>query len=666
MLKKKGFIRYGSVWLGMFFLGAGLMFASPSQAYFIDAVYGVRPAGMGEAFVGIADDANTVLFNPAGISGMKQVEVMGMYSRLYMNLDDRQYTGNQDRIGYSLAATVLPFADAVGSFGLAWSRFYSELYGENQFYLSYARNILKAYNIDLGITLKVLNWSVSKTAYTESYSEWEKWGGTLDAGILSSPFEGFQVGISADNLVPADMGLYSEAITPVALRVGAAYFLPWEIDGLESMRTQLELHARNESYNIKFGFETWLAGKEIGLRTGVNLDQVTLGFSYWKKLSSQPFELHFDYAFAYPFYVMETIGSHRAGVTLSWDPHYSRQQLAAAVHQATQDKQAISRRLEETSHELEASEMEITGLEEKVSAMQEELQRAKQARRERQAEAEVRAQKLDRDRAEQYPVNINPVIVIGYETKLLSDYAYIQAVREQVEKLEIYLKQQTGYTFVRRGFSSPEEITYAFQQGEIDIAIPSSGIFSTLYKQGIADPFLTFTYQGKDFQKYLLFVREDNPIMTLNELKQKKVGYLNSLCIKRLERYLSQSLPNYPSGKFFKTTRKMDSARGGIMALRLQDIDVLVGLEYIETILRRETEGNQGIRILDKYGFGPNAPVFIRTGLREDKRKKIKHVQDILLNAHTVPECSSFMKFFFFDKISLFQEEKYEQFFKDQ
>jgi hypothetical protein len=34
-------------------------------AYFQEGAYGVRPAGMGEAFVSLADDANAVMYNAA-------------------------------------------------------------------------------------------------------------------------------------------------------------------------------------------------------------------------------------------------------------------------------------------------------------------------------------------------------------------------------------------------------------------------------------------------------------------------------------------------------------------------------------------------------------------------------------------------------------------------
>ena len=44
---------------------------------------GVRAMGLGRAFVGVADDASTVFWNPAGLLGVERPEVMSMYSNLF-------------------------------------------------------------------------------------------------------------------------------------------------------------------------------------------------------------------------------------------------------------------------------------------------------------------------------------------------------------------------------------------------------------------------------------------------------------------------------------------------------------------------------------------------------------------------------------------------------
>jgi long-subunit fatty acid transport protein len=50
-------------------------------AAFLDIGYGARPMGMGGAFVALADDANAVLWNPAGLAGLERTQLTGMYAR---------------------------------------------------------------------------------------------------------------------------------------------------------------------------------------------------------------------------------------------------------------------------------------------------------------------------------------------------------------------------------------------------------------------------------------------------------------------------------------------------------------------------------------------------------------------------------------------------------
>jgi hypothetical protein len=54
---------------------------SDIPAAFADIGYGARPMGMGGAFVALADDANALLWNPAGLAGLQGSQLTGMYTR---------------------------------------------------------------------------------------------------------------------------------------------------------------------------------------------------------------------------------------------------------------------------------------------------------------------------------------------------------------------------------------------------------------------------------------------------------------------------------------------------------------------------------------------------------------------------------------------------------
>uniref|UniRef100_A0A7V3RH41 PorV/PorQ family protein n=1 Tax=candidate division WOR-3 bacterium TaxID=2052148 RepID=A0A7V3RH41_UNCW3 len=56
---------------------------SGCELSFLDIGAGARPRALGNAFVAIADDANAVFWNPAGISSLKGVQITGMHSSLF-------------------------------------------------------------------------------------------------------------------------------------------------------------------------------------------------------------------------------------------------------------------------------------------------------------------------------------------------------------------------------------------------------------------------------------------------------------------------------------------------------------------------------------------------------------------------------------------------------
>lgn len=58
-----------------------LLFARPSRAEISPSAESARPYGMGNAFTAVANDVNAILFNPAGLSTVQQIEVGGAAAR---------------------------------------------------------------------------------------------------------------------------------------------------------------------------------------------------------------------------------------------------------------------------------------------------------------------------------------------------------------------------------------------------------------------------------------------------------------------------------------------------------------------------------------------------------------------------------------------------------
>jgi hypothetical protein len=266
--------------------GSGLIYGPGySQAYFQSNVSGVRPAGMGEAFVAVADDANTVLFNPAGFARIEDLQISGMYSDLYSGANARLYTGEYDRMGYHFISLAVPVLHTHSAFGLAWNQFNSTFYKENAFTLSYARRIWPAYGLDMGLNLKVLQWMVEANEYStgpafSAFPNRDKMAYTADVGIIATLFQGFNLGLSWDNLVPADVGILGTSYVPGVLRVGGAYQIPWQNEFADSLMTSVEWTARDNIYNIKVGLEAWFLQQVLALRTGLNRERATSGLSF--------------------------------------------------------------------------------------------------------------------------------------------------------------------------------------------------------------------------------------------------------------------------------------------------------------------------------------------------------------------------------------------------
>ena len=127
--------------ISMFIFLSSVMFSQQDQIF-----VGTRPLGMGGAFIAVADDANTITWNPAGLPALRRTEFTTTYADLY-NLGI-----TQSYIGF-----VRPFSDRI-ALGFDWSNIGyddNELsYGENKLNLAVGAQPNKLFSF--GITLKYL------------------------------------------------------------------------------------------------------------------------------------------------------------------------------------------------------------------------------------------------------------------------------------------------------------------------------------------------------------------------------------------------------------------------------------------------------------------------------------------------------------------------------
>jgi tetratricopeptide (TPR) repeat protein len=303
--------------LAMGLLSLGL--AHTGEPYFEEGAYGVRPAGMAEAFVAVADDANAVLHNPAGLSRLRDFEVTGMYANLYSGLNARLYTGQFDQLGYNFIGFALPLNPEAGTFGFAWTHFYSTFYKENVFALSYARNLLGNHLLDIGVSAKALHWLVEGNDFSANPAyfpgDHQKLGWTADAGLLFTPWAGFTLGGGVSNLVPAAVGRSGVSTVPLVWRAGASFKQQWQESAADSLLFSLEWEQREAVAYPKAGLEMWFFGHTLGIRTGLNQDEASAGLSLQYGIPGSPLDLEVDYAYAYPLQIVDNLGTHRIGMT---------------------------------------------------------------------------------------------------------------------------------------------------------------------------------------------------------------------------------------------------------------------------------------------------------------------------------------------------------------
>jgi len=284
------------------------------QAYFTDNDVGIRPAGMGNAFVGLADDINTIRCNSSGLAQLSKKEFTISYSALYLGLNAQLYTGETDSLSQHFIAYSQPI-DSFNNVGVSWSFFNSSIYDENIITLNYARKISP--RLYSGFDLKILNFVVTSNHYTQassvlSQTELAQTDITTNLSFLFSLTKKLNTGLSIENIYPVDIGLVSKKRVPLQIRAGIAYKTENISQAIDFAFRNNRLNGRKE-YKLMIGLEYWLFGKTVGIRSGYNNKSLSFGMSY--RYGSK-YQILFDYAFVYPLLsIKETLGSHKFAVS---------------------------------------------------------------------------------------------------------------------------------------------------------------------------------------------------------------------------------------------------------------------------------------------------------------------------------------------------------------
>lgn len=317
----------------LFFQSAHL---SVLQSAFDEQGVGGRAPAMGDAFTAVSDDANAIMYNPAGLVQLTDGEFSTQYGQLVRGLDD----------GSSLGTTYLGFAHPLRLgyrvVGLGYHNFKADnLFTERTIVLSYGQRLRIApfgwqgiwsggvnvkqlyhqYQPDR-FTENALNDAGTGTGQTDPLfsSGYGKGAFATDLGLLYQFGPGYKytAGLTGTNLNRPDLSLRNAGDrAPSVVKMGLAYRPKWGTLSAEMRRAKrLTSHSDSE---FAMGAERNIVTSSIGalvVRAGYGegsrgFKALTAGLGYIYS------KFRLDYAFNFPIEALsDTSGSHRIGFSM--------------------------------------------------------------------------------------------------------------------------------------------------------------------------------------------------------------------------------------------------------------------------------------------------------------------------------------------------------------
>ncbi len=277
---------------------------------------GARSLAMGKTFVGIADDASTTYWNPAGLATLQKPEITALYASMY------------EKTGYSFAAGVYPLKSVhspqstvsgkdLRTIGLAIVNLSSRGFqlrdeynyelgeggvSETAALISYGTKVpfvVRGSSLAVGANIKLVNQNVDTKSDT---------GYGVDLGVLTN-YQKLNIGLSVQNIIAPRLKLVEDTDKyPLSTTLGFCYrfFNNNLLAAVDLNKTE------NRQMKIHLGTEYILA-QLFSIRAGLDETEATFGLGVkWQNYS-------LDYAFAYhdAWAGYEDLGiSHRFGLTV--------------------------------------------------------------------------------------------------------------------------------------------------------------------------------------------------------------------------------------------------------------------------------------------------------------------------------------------------------------
>ena len=273
---------------------------------------GARAQGLGNSFVAVADNADAVFANPAGLGQVSQRQVAYTnVSLLYAGIEG-------DDLGQHVVSYAQPLGDKMG-LGLGYERIGSSLMSENGAFVSLSYQVER--RLQVGLSAKYLFWSVGAipddNGRADPLSNQSAGNVGVDLGLLwQSPVQGAQVGLLLKNINQPNVA-YGEVAgdadagaLPMDVHVGVGYRLSGQ--SLVSVQyVRRDLTGEGSDHGLVVGGETQLVEGLLLRAGGRRLLAEDAGGGLNAGLGYQWNQLVFDYAYDIGLDLTETNGAHR-------------------------------------------------------------------------------------------------------------------------------------------------------------------------------------------------------------------------------------------------------------------------------------------------------------------------------------------------------------------
>ena len=273
---------------------------------------GARAQGLGNSFVAVADNADAVFANPAGLGQVSQRQVAYTnVSLLYAGIEG-------DDLGQHVVSYAQPLGEKMG-LGLGYERIGSSLMSENGAFVSLSYQVER--RLQVGLSAKYLFWSVGAipddNGRADPLSNQSAGNVGVDLGLLwQSPVQGAQVGLLLKNINQPNVA-YGEVAgdadagaLPMDVHVGVGYRLSGQ--SLVSVQyVRRDLTGEGSDHGLVVGGETQLVEGLLLRAGGRRLLAEDAGGGLNAGLGYQWNQLVFDYAYDIGLDLTETNGAHR-------------------------------------------------------------------------------------------------------------------------------------------------------------------------------------------------------------------------------------------------------------------------------------------------------------------------------------------------------------------